>query len=188
MWPQNLIWLELFLGFIFKCEGSGNSRFLFLPSSFMGHAVYLCSSSVPMKTNTTILPQSFSIHRSDICPIHDHFVPRETRDEFWRSFTSQVQVAIFLHSIAILCSSNNPKMERLTLNISFCKLLGMSIMIKDIFWNFWRGEQDDAIRNLFSTNTPHEYTTRSLFTFLVCHILSYNVLSSFVSPFLLSLP
>lgn len=29
--------------------------------------------------------------------------------------------------------------------------------------------QDDAIRNLFSTNTPHEYTSRSLLTFLVCH-------------------
>ncbi|XP_024363094.1 chloride channel protein CLC-d isoform X2 [Physcomitrium patens] len=32
-----------------------------------------------------------------------------------------------------------------------------------IFFN----TQDDAIRNLFSTNTPHEYSTRSLLTFLV---------------------
>ncbi|XP_024361602.1 chloride channel protein CLC-d [Physcomitrium patens] len=32
-----------------------------------------------------------------------------------------------------------------------------------IFFN----TQDDAIRNLFSTNTPNEYTTRSLLTFLV---------------------
>lgn len=32
-----------------------------------------------------------------------------------------------------------------------------------IFFN----TQDDAIRNLFSTNTPHEYTSRSLLTFLM---------------------
>jgi hypothetical protein len=38
----------------------------------------LCSSFVPMKTNITTLPQSFSTHRSDIWPMQVLFVPRET--------------------------------------------------------------------------------------------------------------
>ncbi|KAG0554790.1 hypothetical protein KC19_12G119300 [Ceratodon purpureus] len=45
----------------------------------------------------------------------------------------------------------------------FCSNENQYNDLATIFFN----TQDDAIRNLFSTNTPHEYTTRSLLTFLV---------------------
>lgn len=59
-----------------------------------------------------------------------------------------------------------------------------SFIIKNIFWWIWSGQQDDAIRNLFSTNTPHEYTTRTLLTFLVSRVF---ILQCAVSSYLIML-
>lgn len=39
---------------------------------------------------------------------------------------------------------------------------------------FWNSVQDDAIRNLFSAKTIHEYSAQSLLTFLVRNLISHS--------------
>ena len=63
--------------------------------------------------------------------------------------------------------------------LSFTWLHQHGASMVSVYWNLSLLVQDDAIRNLFSAKTIHEYSAQSLLTFLVLHLFSQLTAQSF---------